>query len=202
MCAPAKQAPPYGGTGGRKPERGGLLSRWHFYDTQSHRLMYVFKIRRVAKSANATFGFLLCNGVQLCRTLEPVDRGLSSSMSIATINARKVRGFTAIPTGNYSLRLTFSPRFSVRPFYNALAGGGLLPLVCDVPGFSRILMHCGNTYRDTAGCVLLGAGDLNALGGDYRLVSSRATYRDVFTHYLYPALRFGATAPLRVSSVY
>ena len=28
--------------------------------------------------------------------------------------------------------------------------------VCDVPNFKYILLHCGNTDEDTAGCLLLG----------------------------------------------
>lgn len=164
--------------------------------------MYQFSVQRVARGANSTYGYFLCNGVLLCRTLEPKDRLLRAEMGADAINARKVRGFTAIPTGNYRLRLTWSPRFSGRAFYKSLSGRGFVPLVEGVAGFSRILLHCGNTYRDTGGCILLGDGSLNARGGDYTLFSSRATYRDVFEHYLFPALRGGRVAPLRVVSVY
>lgn len=161
--------------------------------------MSEFLIRRVAKSENATLGYLYVNGQRLCRTLEPLDRGLRSDMSAAEIRRRKVRGFTAIPTGNYSLSLTYSPRFSPRAFYKSL--GGLLPLVVGVPGFSRVLMHCGNTFRDTQGCILLGVAPVIPAGSDYILTSSRVTFRDVFLNYLLPSLRIGS-APLRIVSAF
>lgn len=47
--------------------------------------------------------------------------------------------------GWYRLSLTYSPRFK-RP----------LPLLHHVPGHSGIRIHAGNTFRDTAGCILVG----------------------------------------------
>lgn len=161
--------------------------------------MFEFLIRRVAKSENATLGYLYVNGQRLCHTLEPLDRGLRSDMSTAEIRRRKVRGFTAIPTGNYSLSLTYSPRFHPRVFYKSL--GGLLPLVVGVPGFSRILMHCGNSFHDTQGCILLGVAPVIPAGSDYILKSSRVTFREVFLNYLLPSLRIGS-APLRIVSAF
>lgn len=161
--------------------------------------MSEFLIRRVAKSENATLGYLYVNGQRLCRTLEPLDRGLRSDMSAAEIRRRKVRGFTAIPTGNFSLSLTYSPRFSPRAFYKSI--GGLLPLVVGVPGFSRILMHCGNSFHDTQGCILLGVAPVIPDGSDYILKSSRVTFREVFLNYLLPSLRIGS-APLRIVSAF
>ena len=161
--------------------------------------MSEFLIRRVAKSENATLGYLYVNGQRLCHTLEPLDRGLRSDMSAAEIRRRKVRGFTAIPTGNYSLSLTYSPSFSPRAFYKSL--GGMLPLVVGVPGFSRILMHCGNSFHDTHGCILLGVAPVIPNGSDYILTSSRVTFRDVFLNYLLPSLMTGF-APLRIVSAF
>lgn len=161
--------------------------------------MSEFLVRRVAKSKNATLGYLYVNGQRLCRTLEPLDRGLRSDMPSSEILRRKVRGFTAVPTGNYSLALTYSPRFSPRAFYKSI--GGRLPLVVGVPGFSRILLHCGNSFHDTQGCILLGAAPVVPDGSDYVLTSSRVTFRDVFLNYLLPALRIGS-APLRIVSAF
>lgn len=57
----------------------------------------------------------------------------------------KVYGRTAIPVGRYEVTLTHSQRF-----------GKVMPLLVDVPGFSGIRIHGGNSAADTLGCPLLG----------------------------------------------
>ncbi len=54
-------------------------------------------------------------------------------------------GKTAIPYGRYSLETAWSPRFKK-----------VLPRLIDVPAFSGILIHQGNTAANTAGCILVG----------------------------------------------
>lgn len=74
------------------------------------------------------------------------------------VDAWKVAGNTAIPAGRYRVRLTHSPRF-----------GRVLPELVDVPGFTGIRIHPGNTSEDTEGCLLLGVQRADA-----RVLSSRA----------------------------
>lgn len=57
----------------------------------------------------------------------------------------KIPGVTAIPAGKYRLCLFKSTRFK-----------RYLPAVCDVPGFTGILVHPGNWQEDTTGCILPG----------------------------------------------
>lgn len=57
----------------------------------------------------------------------------------------KVPKETAIPEGRYQLVLETSARF-----------GPETPTVLQVPGFSGIRIHAGNTEADTDGCILLG----------------------------------------------
>lgn len=103
-------------------------------------------------STRETLGKLYADGTYICDTLEPANRGLKCGDPVSL--AKKVKGSTAIPYGSYGVRLSYSPRFSSRSVYKSL--GGLLPLLVDVPAFSGVLVHIGNTYKDTAGCILVG----------------------------------------------
>lgn len=72
----------------------------------------------------------------------------------------KVMGDTRIPAGTYPLKWRRVGRFAER--WKKRGYPGALQLH-DVPGFTTILLHAGNTAAQTAGCVLLGMGaDLDA----------------------------------------
>ncbi|MDX9703927.1 MAG: DUF5675 family protein [Candidatus Auribacterota bacterium] len=72
---------------------------------------------------------------------------------------------SCIPTGNYSVTRTNSPRF----------GNGTLS-VNNVHGRSHILIHQGNFTRDIEGCILLGEKFADIDNNDITdVVNSRAT---------------------------
>jgi hypothetical protein len=80
----------------------------------------------------------------LCYTLEDESR------------KEKVYGETCIPEGEYCINFRaeggYHAKYSKR---FADIHMGMLE-VCDVPNFKYILIHCGNTDEDTAGCLLVG----------------------------------------------
>lgn len=95
------------------------------------------KLKRIAKRDTYTIGRLFIDGKYFCDTLEPKVRDLSKEP--------KVKGKTAIPAGRYQIVLTYSPRFR-----------RILPQLLDVPQFTGIRIHRGNTHKDTEGCILVG----------------------------------------------
>ncbi|MCD6024097.1 MAG: hypothetical protein K0Q91_1013 [Fibrobacteria bacterium] len=58
----------------------------------------------------------------------------------------KVPGGTCIPAGSYRLRMSRSARFR-----------RWMPEVLDVPGFTGVRLHGGNSPADTEGCLLIAA---------------------------------------------
>lgn len=94
-------------------------------------------LKRIALKPDYTIGRLYIDGRYYCDTLEDTVRDLSKEP--------KIPGRTAIPAGTYRVSVTYSPKF-----------GRDLPLVENVPRFSGIRIHRGNTPADTAGCILVG----------------------------------------------
>ena len=85
----------------------------------------------------------------LCYTLEDESR------------SEKVYGETCIPEGEYCLGFRTVGGFDAK-YADRFADihMGMLH-VLDVPNFKYILIHCGNTDEDTAGCLLLGDSQEN-----------------------------------------
>lgn len=112
-------------------------------------------LTRNYKKDKYTIGKLYINGKLFSNTIEDKDRGLTSTMTEAQIKGLKVYGETAIPTGTYDIDLnTVSPKFKDRTW--AKPYGGKLPRLLNVKGYEGVLIHVGNTHKDTLGCLLVG----------------------------------------------
>lgn len=131
-------------------------------------------LHRVTKKDTYTIGYLYIDGEYFCDTLEDRDRGLRDSMTEEEIAALKVRGKTAIPTGEYRVTLdVVSPKFSKKKAYQFC--GGRLPRLLGVRGFDGILIHIGNTADDTDGCILVGKNE--SIGA---VVNSTSTFKTLY----------------------
>ena len=127
-------------------------------------------LKRIAKRADYTIGHLSINGKYFCDTLEDTDRGLMQSLPTSVNVAKKKKGATAIPTGTYRVTLAVkSPRFSEKTQYKFC--DGFLPRLVNVPAYEGVLIHIGNTPKDTEGCILVGR---NTIKG--QVTNSRDTF--------------------------
>lgn len=135
-------------------------------------------LERIARRDTYTIGRLYIDGVKFCDTLEDTDRGLRQDMSIAVIRAMKRKGITAIPTGRYRVTLDVkSPKFSRKSQYDFCQG--FLPRLINVPGYEGVLIHIGNTAKDTEGCLLVGR---NTVVG--KVMESRKTFVELYDRLL------------------
>ena len=112
-------------------------------------------LKRIARRDTYTIGKLYVNGEYFCDTIEDKDRGLRQDMQPSVIRAIKRKGVTAIPTGRYRVTLDVqSPKFRKKPMYQFC--DGYLPRLVNVTCFEGVLIHVGNTAKDTEGCLLVG----------------------------------------------
>lgn len=117
------------------------------------------RVKRIARKDGYTIGQMSLNNEYFCDTLEDTDRGLKNTMSVDEILSKKRKGITAIPTGEYDVILTFSPKFK-----------RVLPLLLNVPGYQYIRVHHGNLPSSTDGCLLVGENKIKG-----QIINSRAT---------------------------
>ena len=95
------------------------------------------KIKRFAFKEFYTVSRITVDGVYVCDGMEDKVRVLNSIED-------KIKHKTAIPAGTYKGVLFTSKKF------------GKVIHILDVPYFTEILMHKGNTADDSSGCVLCG----------------------------------------------
>lgn len=94
----------------------------------------LIEVKRFEFKDTYTVGKMYIDNIYECYTLEDVVR-----------TGAKVNGQTAIPTGTYNLIINHSNRFNRD-----------LPLLENVPNFTGVRIHAGNTSAHTEGCILVG----------------------------------------------
>ena len=95
-------------------------------------------IKRFIDIDGATLGVCYVTDEQhflrfVCNTLEP------------KLRKEKIKGCTAIPEGTYKVKYQYSPKF-----------GKDMPFLQGVPNFTGVMLHIGNSLKDTEGCILVG----------------------------------------------
>lgn len=137
-------------------------------------------LKRIAKKPKYTIGRLSIDGTYQCDVIEDTDRGLTDKMSLEEIKNKKVYGETAIPTGTYKVTLdVVSPKYSKSPFYQTYANGGRVPRLLNVKGFDGVLIHTGNSEKDSLGCLLVGQ---NKVVG--QVINSKETFKALYKELL------------------
>lgn len=97
----------------------------------------LLEVKRLYKKDTYTIGVLMVDGEKFSDTLEDKVRDLNSE--------KKVYGETAIPAGKYKVVMSMSSKFK-----------RVMPYLENVPQFTSIMIHPGNTPKDTLGCILVG----------------------------------------------
>lgn len=119
------------------------------------------RVERLWPKENYTVGRLYVNNEFFSNTLE--DKIIDKDKSGVFDNGeKKVYGESAVPYGKYKVIYNWSPKF-----------GRNLPRLLDVPHFEGILIHSGNTARDSAGCILVGKNTSKGMLSESRYTSDK-----------------------------
>ena len=114
----------------------------------------LIEVKRFEFKDTHTVGKMYVDGIYECYTLEDTIR-----------NGTKIIGKTAIPIGEYKLIIDASARFKQD-----------MPHILNVPNFTGVRIHSGNTSADTDGCILLGS---TWAGKDF-IGNSKIAYKKFF----------------------
>lgn len=143
------------------------------------------ELKRRYKGEEYTIGSLLVDGKYFCDVIEDADRGLSSDMPLNKLKRMKQYGITAIPYGKYKIDMnTVSSKFGSRTW--ARKYNGIVPRLLAVPCFSGVLIHVGNSERDSLGCLICGENKVKG-----QVINSTATFYKLMDNYLIPARQRG-----------
>ena len=121
---------------------------------------------RKESNGDATVGELYVDGEFECMTLEDEARTV------------KVMHETRIPAGEYKILLQQDGEMTKKYAKKFLSTHKGMLWLQDVPGFSSIYIHIGNTDEDTSGCILVGRGFDKA---KFKLTESTIAYVSLYS---------------------
>lgn len=137
------------------------------------------EVKRFTSDAETTISLVLVNGVFQCFGLEDEFR------------YEKKHSETRIPAGTYDLGIRrvggFHDRY--KKMFSAFHEGMIE--VLNVPNFKYILIHIGNTDKDTGGCLLVGTGAM--ADDDMSISASKRAYKRFYNYVIYQVKAGNAT---------
>ena len=136
----------------------------------------IITVKRILSNENETLSGIYVDGDLCCFGLEDEYR------------EEKVAGETRIGAGNYNVDLRSVG--SIHPRYKRTFPGihkGML-WIRDVPKFTYIYFHMGNTDDHTAGCILIGERSKINHNGKITLVNSQVAYKAFYKRVIGAAL--------------
>jgi hypothetical protein len=125
------------------------------------------KVIRIRQGNNSTLSEIYLDNQFVCYGLEDIPR------------EKKIPGSTCIPLGTYPLGFNRNGGMNGNYYdrYPKMHRGMIE--IKDIPGFSYVYIHIGNTHKETAGCLLVGTQYVFEQG-DYRLVQSITAYKKLY----------------------
>lgn len=139
-------------------------------------------LERFTSNPQSTLGLLFADNVFQCFTCEDA------------FHETKISGGTRVSSGEFEILLKPLGTSRLDTRYTQQFGSlheGMLELQ-NVPNFTGVLIHVGNTSKDTEGCILVGVS-ANGLGG-LSVLSSVTAYTT-----LYPKILAALKANIRVT---
>ena len=122
-------------------------------------------VNRFKSKENSTISTISVDGEVVCFGLED------------GFNETKIANETRIPCGEYKLKLReyggFHKRYSAKFKFHK----GMIE-IANVPNYTDILIHIGNSAKDTSGCLLVGMQA--SLIGDMAVMYSTQAYKALY----------------------
>lgn len=127
----------------------------------------IFTVQNLAETKNSTASIIYLGDTFMGFVIEDGHR------------STKDPGVTRIPGGTYATRKrTWGGHYES---YRRRFGHEFVLELLDVPGFTSILVHIGNSVDDTSGCLLINTGFYkDSKTGDYVGVQSTQAYLDFY----------------------
>lgn len=124
-------------------------------------------VTKLYESHDRTISLMKVDGLDFCFVLEDGYREV------------KVAGETRIPAGRYQVKKRRIGGFYTE--YKRRFKHDFSLEISDVPNYSDVLLHIGNTKEDTRGCLLVGS-DISMSGNPGTLFISRSTetYKNLY----------------------